>query len=273
MGAISRRPLDSPVAYSLIIPCCNEAAGLPQLERTLSPVIASLRDRGPIEVILIDDGSTDDTWGGLEDLTARLPEVRLLRHPMNYGLGAALRTGFAFARGNIVITTDADGTYPLREIPELLQRLTPGTDVVTASPYHPDGGVDGVPRWRLLFSRCASQCYRMVLGRNGKTIHTYTSLFRAYRREILPYIAPDNQGFLSVAEILVRASLAGYTIAEYPTVLRARQYGQSKARVASITMTHLNFLATILLHRVRVRRPIPSPVAPSMRILREADGD
>jgi len=89
----------------------------------------------------------------------------------------------------------------------------------------------------------------------------------------LPYIMPEHQGFLAVAEILVRATLAGYSIAEYPTVLRARRYGQSKARVVRITMTHLQFLTNLLLHRVHVRRAIASPNVSSNVTSREAVGD
>lgn len=273
MGAIRQQPPDNRPAVSLVIPCCNEEAGIPLLEKALPPVIAALGDYGQVEIVFVDDGSTDGTWDALGQLATRVPGVRLVRHPMNYGLGAAMRNGFAHARGAIVVTTDADGTYPFTEIPDLLKRLTPDMAIVTASPYHPAGGVDGVPRWRLVLSRGASQCYRTVLGRNRHTVHTYTSLFRAYRREILPYIMPEHQGFLAVAEILVRATLAGYPIAEYPTVLRARRYGQSKARVVSITMTHLRLLVSLLLHRVHVPRATASTDLPTRVTSREAVGD
>jgi dolichol-phosphate mannosyltransferase len=270
---MTQRPISNVPAVSLVIPCCNEEAGLPALEAVLRPLIAQFAPAGLTEIIVVDDGSTDGTWDGLQSLATRVPEIRLVRHPMNYGIGAALRSGFACARGEIVVTTDADGTYPFAEIPRLLARLQPGTDIVTASPYHPDGGVDGVPRWRLVFSQGASRCYRVVLGKRGKAIHTYTSLFRAYRRGVLPYVTPEHEGFLSVAEILVRGILAGYTIAEYPTVLRARRYGQSKARVVRITAAHLQFLAGLLLHRVHLRRPSGALGIPAVTGTREAMGD
>jgi dolichol-phosphate mannosyltransferase len=255
---------------SLVIPCCNEADGLPALEAVLPPLIARLADFGMVETILIDDGSTDETWPLLQQLATRVPNVHLIRHRMNYGLGAALRTGFSHARGDIVVTTDADGTYPFEEIPALVSCLKPETAIVTASPYHPNGGVDGVPPWRLFLSKGASRCYRIAL--RGSTVHTYTSLFRAYRREVLPYIMPEHEGFLAVAEILVRGTLTGFTIAEYPTVLRARRYGQSKARVFSITLTHLGFLASLMTHRVRVRGTAPMLSASPIVTTREAVG-
>ncbi len=272
MGIVSGHPLETRVAVSLIIPCCNEADSLPALEAVLMPLIARLAALGPIETIFVDDGSTDETWAMLQQLATRVPNVHLMRHWMNYGLGAALRKGFSHARGEIVVTTDADGTYPFAEIPDLVARLTAETAIVTASPYHPDGGVDGVPPWRLFLSQGASRCYRIALRGHGSPVHTYTSLFRAYRREVLPYVMPEHEGFLAVAEILVRATLAGFTIAEYPTVLHARRYGQSKARVFRIMLTHVGFLASLVTHRVRVRGMTPILSAPSITPSREASG-
>jgi dolichol-phosphate mannosyltransferase len=273
VGTISQSSFGCAPALSLVIPCCNEEAGLPILEASLRPLIAQLARYGQTEIILIDDGSTDGTWAALQGLATRVPEVRLVRHSMNYGIGAALRTGFAHARGEMIVTTDADGTYPFADIPRLLALLAPETDIVTASPYHPDGGVDGVAPWRLILSQGASWCYRLALGKRGKTIHTYTSLFRAYRRNAVPYIMPEHEGFLAVAEILVRGVLAGYTIAEYPTVLRARRYGQSKARVMRITAAHLQFLTNLLLHRVHPRRRSDPLGIPAVIGTREAVGD
>jgi len=272
MGTVEGRNQGARAAISLIIPCCNEADGLPALEAVLPPLLARVAEYGTMETILIDDGSTDDTWALLQGIAARIPNVRIIRHRMNHGLGAALRTGFSHAHGKIVVTTDADGTYPLAEIPDLLAQLKPEIDIVTASPYHPHGGVDGVPQWRLLVSKAASQCYRIVLRRQNSSVHTYTSLFRAYRREVLPYIMPEHEGFLAVTEILVRGTLSGFAIAEYPTTLRGRRYGQSKARVVRITVSHLRFLASLMTHRVPVRRPTLTRTTPYIATPREASG-
>lgn len=272
MGTVIGHAPPAHVAVSLVIPCCNEAAGLAALEATLHPLIARLGGGGAVETILIDDGSTDETWSMLQELATRVPNVCILRHRMNYGLGAALRTGLAHARGDVVVTTDADGTYPFTEIPALLARLTPGVAIVTASPYHPGGGVDGVPPWRLLLSKGASRCYRIVLGGAASPVHTYTSLFRAYRRETLPSVMPEHEGFLAVAEMLVRGTLAGYAVAEYPTVLHARLYGQSKARVFRITLSHLRFLLGLATHRVHARRGAGTLSAPAITTSGEVAG-
>lgn len=272
MGIVGADPVPRKVAISLVIPCCNEAESLTTLEAALLPLVTYLDADGAVETILIDDGSTDQTWSMLQELATRVPNVRVLRHRMNYGLGAALRTGLSHARGDIVITTDADGTYPFAEIPDLLRTLTPGIAIVTASPYHPQGGVDGVPHWRLILSKAASQCYRIVLRGQGSTLHTYTSLFRAYRRHTLPSIMPEHEGFLAVAEMLVRGVLAGYTVAEYPTVLHVRRQGQSKARVFRITWSHLRFLIGLVTNRVHARERALSLPAAAIEISGEVAG-
>src|SRR5262249_44074581 len=151
-------------------------------------------------------GSTDKTWELMNELAAgkllSSRQVRLQRHEINRGLGAALRTGFAAARGRIIITTDSDATYRFSEIPALLTRLSPDIDIVTASPYHPEGSVEGVPGYRLLLSRGSSLAYRLLVGGH---LHTYTALFRAYRSEVVRTVTFDSDGFLAVAELLVNA--------------------------------------------------------------------
>lgn len=247
----------SPVDLSIVIPCYNEGANVARLDRTLLPVVAQLARTQRVEVVLVDDGSDDDTAEHLLALAERHPEVIVVPHARNQGIGAALRTGFAMARGAWVVTTDADGTYRFDELPQLVARCGPEVDLVTASPYHPQGGVANVPAYRLVLSRGASWLYRLIVG--GR-IHTYTALFRAYRREVLDHVPVRYDGFLAVAQLLAEASMQGYRVAEYPTVLHVRQYGQSKARVARLTLHHLRFMAGLLRRRLgRALDPARTP--------------
>ncbi|MCS6914621.1 MAG: glycosyltransferase family 2 protein [Myxococcales bacterium] len=232
------------MSVSVVIPCYNERAAVPQLAAGIRPVLDELERRhGSCELVLVDDGSSDGTVDALLQALGSDPRVRLLRHEHNRGLGAALRTGFAAARGEIIVTTDADGTYDFVEIPALLERMGPEVDIVTASPYHPEGGVEGVPAYRLALSRGASLIYRLLLDRR---VHTYTSMFRAYRRGVLERVRFCSPGYLAMAEILAEALLAGSTVAEFPAVLRVRRYGQSKARVLRIMVDHLRFQMGLL---------------------------
>ncbi len=240
---------------SLIVPCCNEADGVPKLRAELLPVAADLARTRSVEIIFVDDGSVDDTWAALHAAfpAGQLPasvSVRYERHAANRGLGAALRTGFAAARGEVIVTTDSDGTYKFATIPALLERLAPDVDLVTASPYHPGGAVENVPGYRLFFSQGASLLYRFLVAWR---VNTYTCLFRAYRRAVIKSITFEADGFLAGTELMVKAMLAGHAVAEYPAVLHAREAGASKARIVRTVLAHLGFQWQVLLHRLGLR--------------------
>lgn len=240
---------------SIIVPMYNERSGLPQLiaqlNEALDVVDARLGlPRSRIELIAIDDGSTDGTGDALAEIRMDPPLVAIT-HERNRGLGAAIWTGIDAARGDIIVTLDSDCTYPPREIVELLVRLDESTDIVTASPYHPRGGVEGVPAGRLLLSRGLSILYSLAVGRR---LYTFTAMFRAFRRDTLLRTPRRSDDFLGVAELLIIPLLQGARVREYPTVLHVRRFGQSKMRIVRVIRSHLSFIARLLLHRIGVRR-------------------
>lgn len=253
---------------SIVIPCYNEVENVSKMQREFLPVVAELARVYSLEVVFVDDGSTDGTWQALTETFGDRKESQVVfrfeRHPVNRGLGAAIRTGFAAACGKVVITTDSDGTYQFAEIPALLSCLTPDVDIVTASPYHPAGGVEGVLAYRLILSRGSSFLYRVLV--NGR-IHTYTCLFRAYRREVIERVSFQSDGFLAGTEILVKAMLMGYRVAEYPAVLYSRAFGTSKAKLMRTILAHLGFQARILLHRLAL-----APLVESHKALHPGEG-
>jgi len=171
-------------------------------------------------------------------------------------LGAALHTGFASAVGDVIVTADSDGTYRFDEIPALLSYMQPSIDIVTASPYHKQGGIENVPTYRIILSRGSSFIYQIIVDRH---IATYTALFRAYRREVVRRVPFNSPGFLAGTELMVNAMLMGYHVAEYPTVLHARQAGASKAKIFRIIRAHLAFQSRVLLRRLKLVPP-PRPL-------------
>jgi dolichol-phosphate mannosyltransferase len=246
--------------YTILIPGYNEAANVDRLRTELWPVACAMAASAPVEILLVDDGSTDGTHQAFEAFREEAQHdrltIRVVRHASNRGLGAALHTGFSHASGRIVITTDCDATYAFDEIPMMIAHL--GTaDIVTASPYHPRGSVENVPGYRLALSRSASSLYRAVVD---PRVHTYTALFRAYRREVLERVPFNSDGFLAGTELLVNAMLMGYRVVEYPTVLRARRFGSSKAKLARTTQAHFGFMARTAICRLTGRRgPVRRP--------------
>lgn len=239
---------------TIIIPAFNEAEGVKQTAESLRPVLNYLRKTHNVEVIFVNDGSKDETERLLKETFADDNKVHVVSHEVNKGLGAALRTGFNHATGDIIITTDFDGTYSFNTIPQLLGRIiVDGVDIVTASPYHPNGMVEGVPRYRLLFSFGASLLYRILVKGD---IHTWTALFRAYRRKLVENVTFESNDFLAGTELLVKALQAGYRVSEFPTTLRVRTFGQSSIKIARVTKAHLKFQTRLL--RSSITRTAPS---------------
>lgn len=247
------------VNLSIIVPCYNEVDNVAKLEHELFPVVIDLAHTCSVELLFVDDGSTDGTWQALLDTFGDREQDQILiryeRHTVNRGLGAALRTGLAAATGEVIMTTDSDGTYRFSEIPALLSCLTPGVDIVTASPYHPQGGVAGVPACRLVLSRGSSTIYRLLVNWH---IHTYTSLFRAYRRPVIETVPFESDGFLAGTELLVNGLLMGYRAVEYPAVLYSRVWGTSKAKLMRTILAHLHFQSHVLLRRLGLLRQLES---------------
>lgn len=235
-------------SLSIIIPSCNEEEAIPHLLCALVQALEPLQSTLTTEVIFVDDGSTDGTWTQLQTVRdSKQPwKTVLARHEHNRGIGTAIRTGVEHATGDVIVTVDADGTYPFSIIQTLVDAIVAGADVATASPYHRDGNVLDVSGIRLFFSRGASLLYRIVVDRH---VATYTAMVRAYRAPVLAASLSNESGFLQVAMTLVEAIRRGAVVTEIPATLSRRQVGRSKARVARITAAHLGYLA----HLVRLR--------------------
>lgn len=246
---------------SVVLPCFNEEDNIEKLKTEFFPVVEQLIgssvDGGQInsiEVVFVDDGSKDGTYaalmGAFGSITYEHISVKFEKHDINRGLGAAIRTGFGVVTGDVIVTTDSDGTYHFSTIPFLLEHLNGKVAFVTASPYHPKGEVVGVPGYRIFLSRGASLLYRILLNWN---IHTYTALYRAYRRDVIDTITFAADDFLGGTELMVKAMLKGYQVDEFPAALHPRMFGVSKARLLKTIGSHLNFQARLVLHRLHIR--------------------
>ncbi|MBS3146805.1 glycosyltransferase family 2 protein [Candidatus Woesearchaeota archaeon] len=237
---------------SLIIPCYNEEDGIKNLHERLMPVISDLSKRYSVELLFIDDGSTDKTNEMLQKYFGQAKSTKIIKHNKNLNLGAAFRTGFAKASGDIIVTLDSDCTYRPEEIPNLLEQINSNNfDIITGSPYHPKGGVENVPAYRIFLSKSVSILYKIATGKN---IYTFTSMFRAYKKEVIKNIEFRSNDFLSPAEILLVAINKGYKIGEYPTVLHVRKFGKSKFnKLFMIMRRHMGLLSSEVLVRLSIK--------------------
>lgn len=228
----------TPAPVTIIVPCCNEELGLPALLTRLEGVREQIGSGW--EVLFIDDGSSDGTFAKLLMATRSRPWLRVLRHPTNLGLGAALRTGFAHVQSPVICTIDSDCTYAPERLPELVALVEQGADIATASAWHPESArAEGGPV-RIALSRFVSGLYKLLIGQD---VHTFTCLFRAYRTTRLDGIRFRSNGFAAVAEIMLRGMLDGYRVGELPMHLETRRFGESKLKVGDAIMSHLGLLA------------------------------
>jgi polysaccharide deacetylase family protein (PEP-CTERM system associated) len=231
---------------TIVIPCYNEEPTLPYLANTLRSVEQELSGKYAANFIFVDDKSSDNTAAKIEELFADRANVRLIRHEQNKGVAAGILTGLRAAETEIVCSMDCDCTYDPHELVKMIPLLSEGpdkVDMVTASPYHPKGGVRNVPEWRLFLSKGASFLYRRVLR---SKLSTYTSCFRVYRQSAVAGLEIKENGFLGVAEMLGKLDLGGGKIAEYPAVLEVRLFGFSKMKTARTILGHLKLLSYLL---------------------------
>ncbi len=232
---------------SIVVPCYNEQESLPYLAKTLTSVEKRLNDIGfRSELIFVDDKSQDDTLNVLESLFGNRSSVQIIRHEANKGVAGGIMTGIRAAKTELVCSIDCDCTFDPHELVKMIPLMKGGVDMVTASPYHRDGGVQNVPAWRLLLSKGASVLYRCVLRTK---IASYTSCFRVFRRSSMVDINPTAPGFHGVPEMLGLLDLKGGKIVEFPTVLAVRLFGASKMKTVKTIVGTVKLLSHLAILR------------------------
>lgn len=228
----------TPISVSVVIPAYNEEDNITKTIVRVSQVLESLE--GDWEIIVVNDGSTDRTLETVNQIAAKDPRIRPISYATNAGRGKALRTGFAHAKGDIVVSTDADLSYEPKYIVDLVNELKndASIDLVIASPYMKGGRTEGVPLGRLLISKIGNRILSLAMDGNIKTI---TGIFRAYRRSVLESLELESDGKEIHLEILSRAVAVGYKVKEVPVVLKGREKGRSKFKFRGTAVSHLLF--------------------------------
>ncbi len=226
------------INISVVVPMFNEEANAVGTLERLTRALDSMPKRW--EIIVVDDGSTDETKRRVQEYARLNRWVRLVSYPVNQGRGKALRTGFEHARGGIICTTDADLSYDEKYILKMVQALDshPDVDLVVGSPYADGGAAEGVPLSRLLPSKWGNRILGFAM-KGGLT--TVTGVLRAYRRECIRSLELESDGKEIHLEILSKALAMGYKVMEVPAVLKTRTKGKSKFRFRATAVSHLVF--------------------------------
>lgn len=216
---------DAVVKVSVILPAHNEAGNVTPLVHAL----LEAGDRAALEtrIIVVDDGSQDETAAELVAMSASVPRLSIVTHPVNRGFAQALKTGIKSALDagcDAAVFMDCDLSHRAEDMPRLVAAIESGADVVLGSRFVPGGGMSGVPAWRVAISRTGNLFGRIMLGIK---VRDMTTGYRAMSRRALDRLTLTEDNFTVQLEAVVKASAAGLRIVEVPIILSTRRHGVS----------------------------------------------
>jgi dolichol-phosphate mannosyltransferase len=239
-----------PRQVHVVLPAYNEARRIGKLLRRIDE---DLREAGiAYRVLVLDDGSTDDTAAIVSHCARDMPVV-LERHDKNQGLGAAIRDGLSLAAAgaadrDVIVTMDADDTHAPGLIVRMVRMVREGHDVVIASRYQPGARTIGVPWPRRLLSYGGSWLCRVLLPIPG--VRDFTCGYRGYRAKVIKQALAeygprfvDQEGFQCMVDILFKLRNQRLVFGEVPLILRYDlKEGGTKMRVGATIVSTLGLL-------------------------------
>jgi glycosyltransferase involved in cell wall biosynthesis len=242
---------------SIVIPLYNEEESIPHLREALEAAIANYGQ--PAEVIIVDDGSKDRSFALLRDIAAEDPRFTIIRFRRNFGQTAAFAAGFNQARGDVVITMDADLQNDPMDIPKLMAKIDEGYDIVSG------WRKDRQDRYwdRKLPSMMAN---RLISNVTDVRLHDYGCSLKAYRRDVLQHVHLYGELHRFIPAL---ASQVGGTVTEVPVNHRARQYGRSKYGISRTVRVMLDLITVWFLGTYSTR---PIHVFGTLGLLSAAGG-
>jgi dolichol-phosphate mannosyltransferase len=239
----------------MALPAYNEEEALPELLERIGEAFAD--SNLPYEVIVVDDGSKDDTAKIVSQMSFQMP-IHLVQHEVNQGLGITLQDGLREAvdragERDIIVTMDADNTHPPGLINRMVSLIHEGCDVVIASRFQPGARVVGVPIERHFLSVGARALFTILFPTRG--VRDYTSGYRAYKASVIRQGFAEHgddfvgeTGFSCMADVLLKLRKQGVLFGEAPLRLRYDQKGGASKMQVFKTM----WLTLKLLGRHRV---------------------
>lgn len=211
-GGDSKKKMD----LSIVIPVYNEEESVSQLYNKLNKTLPGLKL--DYEVILIDDGSTDGSYGELRKIHKKNSSYKIIRFRRNFGQTSAMSAGFHYSSGNVIITLDADLQNDPKDIPAILKKLDQGYDIVSG--WRKDRKDKAVSR---RFPSIVAN--KMISKLTGVHLHDYGCTLKAYRKEVIDNIELYGEMHRYIPAI---ASRMGVDVAEIPVTHHSRKYGKSK---------------------------------------------
>jgi glycosyltransferase involved in cell wall biosynthesis len=216
--AMPPTPSSKPPSLSIFFPAYNDGGTIASM--VISALLTARTLTPDHEVIVIDDGSRDQTPRVLDELASLYPEVRVVHHPVNRGYGGALRSGFERASKEYVFYTDGDAQYDPTELGVLWERMDETVDVVNgykisrSDPFH-----------RILIGRLYHHAVRLLFGLQVRDVDCD---FRLLRTSVFERVALTKSSGVICLELMKKIQDAGFRIAEVPVHHFHRAYGKSQ---------------------------------------------
>lgn len=212
---------------SVVMPARDEAQSLPP---TLRDLYAQFRAEGvPHEIVVVNDGSTDDTAQVLESLRSEIPTLRPVTNTGLNGFGRAITFGFEHIQGDAVVIMMADASDPPADAVRYWRLLNEGYDCVFGSRFLVKGSVHDYPRVKLIVNRLANLFIRLMFA---LSLNDTTNAFKAYRRTVIegcrPYLSPH---FNLTVELPLKAIVRGYSWKVIPISWYNRKHGVAKLKI------------------------------------------
>jgi len=206
------------MSLTAFFPAYNDQHTIENIVRTAAAEMRKVTDN--FEVLVVDDGSKDQTGAILDRLSAELPFLRVIHHPKNLGYGAALITGFTNAKKDLIFYTDGDGQYDVREMHNLFAQLKPNIDLVNG--YK----VKRADAWyRILIGTAYRRAMRLVFRLQIRDVDCD---FRLFRRYIFETISLESRSGVICVEMAKKFERAGFRMVEIPVSHYPRLHGRSE---------------------------------------------
>jgi dolichol-phosphate mannosyltransferase len=209
---------------SIVIPVYNEGQNILSTLSELKHWV-----RVPHEVLIVYDFDEDDTIPAIQKILSEPGHLRLIKNLYGRGVLKAIRTGFESARQDVILVVMADLSDHLSVVDGMFAKINEGYDLVCGSRYMRDGRQIGGPVFKKLLSMCAGLSLRYLLQ---FPVHDLTNSFKMYTRKVVRDVQIESTGGFEIGmEILIKAHLKGYRIAEVPSVWKEREVGRSNFKL------------------------------------------
>ncbi len=228
---------------SVIIPARNEG---PNIGECLDRLVETLERAGgiPHELLVVDDGSTDDTAAIVSARARTAKAIRMLRRESPPGLGRAVRSGLQAVSGDVVVIFMADLSDSPEDLLAYYRKIQEGYDCAFGSRFLPGSSVVNYPRVKLVLNRAANRAMQVLFRTR---LNDLTNAFKAYRTEVLRDCAPFTADHFDITiELSLSALVSGYAIAQVPIRWSGRKAGVSNLRMRRMLAVYLKMLARMV---------------------------